>query len=364
MESHMKIRLERLYNKHGIDETLKFIFYSKKVPYIEPTINISKVIELVSLSKGERSIVRYLNYLEDKNRTIMASYRSNCNDATNGAKMSKRQIKHMETTIKSISSNKLNYLKSFVGALELNKDGLGLERATVKARKIKSLYVAKIPLNNINIKDIVESLNSRKIKSSEQDILAFLSLIVELSYGGEDVNIPRSFWESLFGENHIKTAKEVFQNFGVLQLVSKYITGFKSAGYKLNLWDTSRNDKSLNAIDLKITSIRTLERLNRIKKYKGAFTFTERPEALRLITDLKLKEIRMSGPMSATTVFLESGRLHLLIDDFEKMLSIINNKRHYKIAASLGIHLNTYFNTLKKNDYQDYRPFFFEKDLN
>jgi hypothetical protein len=86
----------------------------------------------------------------------------------------------------------------------------------------------------------------------------------------EKNNIP-AFWESIFCRRHIKEAKQVFQDLGIVTLVNP-IPGFKSAGYKINLCDELCNGEATFNRD-KITSIRTLEKLNRIKKVQGEFYF-------------------------------------------------------------------------------------------
>lgn len=359
MENHMKIQLEKFYNEYGIDETLKFIFYSEKVPYLEPTKNISKVIELVSLSKGERSIVMYLNYLEDKKRTITPSY---CPvykyDGENGAKMSQRQLKYMKSIVASLSLGKLTFLKSFIGVLELNQDELRLERVKTKTQKINALYTAKLPLCDIDFIVVVESLNSNGVKSSVQDVIAFLSLIDQLSDDDGTVNIPAPFWQSIFGKNNIKVAKQVFINLGILKPVSKYIPGFKSEGYKIMLYDELYDENVSNSIVLDITSIKTLEKINRIKKYTGNFTLNGKIEALSFINDLKKKNFSMSGCRNLTSIFLELGKLQFLIDDLICMKDILNDKVNFANEQYLGSHLSSYFNAISKGRFKDYKPFY------
>lgn len=351
--------LEKHFGDFGYDETLKFIFYYEKVPYLEPTKNISKVIELVSLFKGERSIVRYLNYLEDKKRTITPSYCPAYKyDGENGAKMSQRQLKYMKSIVASLSLDKLTFLKSFIGVLELNQDELRLERVKTKTQKINALYTAKLPLCDIDFIVVVESLNSNGVKSSVQDVIAFLSLIDQLSVDDEIVNIPASFWLSIFGKKNIKVAKQVFINLGILKPVSKYIPGFKSDGYKIMLYEELYDENLPNSIVVEITSIRTLEKINRIKKYTGNFTLNGKIEALRLINDLKMKNFSMSGCRNQTSIFLELGKLQFLIDDLICMKNILYGNINYANEQYLGSHLSSYFNAISKGRFKDYKPFF------
>lgn len=353
-------RLENYYKEHGYNEAVRFVFQSKIVKYFAGSRDISKIIELVSLSKRERSIVEYLNYLDDKKRTIMPSYNSGYN-SINGAKLSPIQIKYKKAQVIKLCEKELERLKSFLGVLVLDQDDLRPERVRVKVKKITVLYTASIPLCYIDFKEVVASLNSMRIKSSDQDIIAFLSLIIELSNDGTNVNIPASFWESIFGRAHIKDAKQVFEDLGILISVGKYIPGFKSAGYRIKLSDKLDNVEVLRSINMVITSISTLVKLNRIKRYKGNFTLNEKIEALQLIIDLRLNDIKMSGNTNLTNIFLESGRLQVLINDLKRMIDIMNDRRFYAPALSLGVHLTAYFNDIKKGSFKDYRPLYEKK---
>ncbi|HCE54400.1 MAG TPA: hypothetical protein DER05_05075 [Lutibacter sp.] len=357
MDSHKLSEVEEYYKEFGYDETVKYILHSEKEQYLQPTKDISKIMELVSLPKKERSIVEYLNFLEDKKRTIMPSY-STRYEGTIGVKMSMTQIKYKKAQLNNLCKNELERLKSFVGILVLNEDDLRPERVKVKVQKINALYTAKIPLSNINFKQVVASLNLININSSEQDIIAFLSLIIEVSYDDINVNIPASIWESIFGRTHIKDAKQVFLDLGILEQVSKPIPGFKSAGYRIKLCDNSFNTDISSIILMQITSIRTLEKLNRIKRYKGNFTLYEKVEALDVIIGLKFNDIRMSGETNITNIFLEAFKLEYLIYDLKRMMSIINDNRFYAPAISLGIHLTDYFKNIKEGNYKDYRPLY------
>ena len=353
-------RLEKHYNDHGYNEAVRFVFQSKLEKYLVESGDISKIIELVSLPKRERSIVEYLNYLEDKKRTIMPSYKNGYN-SINGAKLSPRQIKYKKARVNKLCEKELERLKSFAGVLVLDQDDLRPVRVKVKVKKITVLYTARIPLCNLDFKDVVASLNSMSIKSSEQDIIAFLSLIIELSNDCTNVNILASFWESIFGRDHVKDAKQVFEELGILMLVEKYIPGFKSDGYKIKLFDKLDNVEVLRSINMEISSISTLVKLNRIKRYKGYFTLNEIIEALQLIIDLRLKDIKMSGNTNLTNIFLESGRLQVLINDLMRMIDIMNDRRFYAPALSLGVHLTAYFNDIKKGSFKDYRPLYEKK---
>ena len=352
--------LEKHYKEHGYNEAVRFVFQSKLERYLVGSADISKIIELVSLPKRERSIVEYLNYLEDKKRTNMPSYNSGYN-SINGAKLSAGQIKYKQAQVNKLGLKELERLKSFVGVLVLDQDDQRPKRVKVKGGKITVLYTASIPLCNIDFKEVVELFYSMGIKSSEQDIIAFLSLIIELSYDDTTVNIPASFWESIFGRAHIKDAKQVFQDLGILILVSKYIPGFKSAGYKIKLSEKLDNVEVLRSINMVITSISTLVKLTRIKRYKRNFTLNEKSDALKLIIDLRLKDIKMLGNTNLTTIFLESGRLQVLINDLKRMIDIMNDRRFYAPALSLGIHLTAYFNDIKKGSFKDYRPLYEKK---
>jgi hypothetical protein len=311
----------------------------------------------MSLTKREKSIVQYLNYLEDKKRAIVPLYSNiiiNTNDSTNVEKLSKRQLKYQKAKVNSLNPKELSFYKSFSSIVEVDNDGLTLVRAKVKAGKISALYTAKLPHCNIDFKNSVVSLNSMGIKSSEQDVIAFLSLIMELSYDGIKVNIPASIWESIFGRFNTKEAKQVFQDLGILTLISKPIPGFKSAGYKINFCD-AQNVEVRPPVDIKITSIRTLEKLNRIKVYKGNFTLAEKIEALELIRDLRLKDLKKTGKNNFTNIFLESGKVQILINDLKKMVDIMNDNRFYNTALSLGVHLTAYFTQIKDGKNKDYR---------
>lgn len=358
----MKVRkhrkLKQHYNKCGVDETIKFILYSEEEKYLIATEDISKVLELASLKKGQRSIVKFLNYLEDNKGTIMPSFSNNYNSIINGAKMSPRQLRYMKERINNLTQNELTFYKSFVGVLELDQDDLRLARVKVKEAKIRALYTAIIPLCNIDFLKVVEALEFKGVKSSEQDIIAFLSLIIGLSFDGVNVNIFASIWESIFGRGLIKVAKKVFQDLGILKLVSKPITGFKSAGYEINLIDTLYSLEEPRSINMEITSIRTLEKLNRIKRYKGNFTLNEKTKALKLIIDLRLKDMRMSGKINLTNIFLESGKIQVLINDLDRMKDILNDDRFYAFTKSLGIHLTAYSNGIKRDNFKAYIPFY------
>jgi hypothetical protein len=358
MRSQKYDDLVKHFYDNGYDEAIRFMLESRKEQYLITTENIKKSIELMSLTKREKSIVQYLNYLEDKKRAIVPSYSSYINntyDGTNVAKLSSHHEKYMRATISSLTQNELTFYKSFIGIVELDTAGLTLERAKVKARKIRALYTAKLPHCNIDFKEVAVSLNSKKIPSSEQDVIAFLSLITELSYDGINVNIPASFWESMFSKRHIKNAKQVFHDIGILKLVYKPITGFKSAGYKINLYDKLNNNAAELSLELKITSIRTLEKLNRIKRYKGNFNLNEKIDALQLIRDLRLKDLKKLGQSNRTNIFLESGKVQILINDLKRMVDIMNDNRFYHIALPLGIHLTTYFNNINEGHFKDYR---------
>lgn len=357
VDSQQYKRVESHFYDLGYDETIKFILESREEQYLIPTGNITKSIELVTLTKGEKSIVQYLNYLEDKKRTIVPLYSNiiiKTYDSTNVEKLSERQLKSMKAKVNSLNPKELAFYKSFVGVLELDTDELSLERTKVKVRKISALYTAKLPHCDIDFKSSVVSLNSMGIKSFEQDVIAFLSLITELSYDGINVNIPASFWESVFGRTHIKDAKQVFHDLGILMLVSNPIPGFKSAGYKINLCD-AQNVEVRPPIDIKITSIRTLEKLNRIKRYKGNFTLHQKTEALELLIDLQLKDLKLLGRINFTEIFLVSGKLQMLSNDLKRMVAILNDDAAYALALLLGIHLTAYFNNINGGNFQDYR---------
>lgn len=357
MRSQQYKELEKLYHDNGYDEAIRFILESRKEQYLITTENIKKSIELISLKIREKSIVRYLNYLEDKKRAIVPSYSSYINntyDSTNVAKLSSHHEKYMRATISSLTQNELTFYKSFIGIVELHNDSLSLVRAKAKVKKISALYTAKLPHCNINFKEVAVSLNSKKIQSSVQDVIAFLSLITELSYDGVNVNIPASFWDSVFGRRKKKYAKQVFQDLGILKLVSNPIPGFKSAGYKFKLCDT-QNVEVRPTVVIKITSIRTLEKLNRIKRYKGNFNLNEKIDALQLIIDLRLKELKKLGQINRTNIFLESGKVQMLINDLKRMIYIMNDNRFYHIALPLGKHLTAYFACIKAGKNKDYR---------
>jgi hypothetical protein len=357
VESQQYKRVVSHFYDLGYDETIKFILGSRQKQYLLATKDISKIKELVSLTKREKSIVKYLNYLVDKNGTIVPLYSnniSNNSDSTNGAKMSKRQLKHMQAVVDSLTRQEFAVYVSFVGVLELDHDKLHLARVKAKLLKISALYTARLPHCNINFKEVAVCLNSKKIQYSVQDVIAFLSLITELSYDGVNINIPASFWESVFGRRKTKDAKQVFQDLGILKLVSNPIPGFKSAGYKINFFD-AQNVEVRPPVDIKITSIRTLEKLNRIISYKGSFTLDGKIEALELIRDLRLKGLKKHGIFNLTNIFLESGKTQILIDDIKRMNEIMNDNRFYHIALPLGIHLTTYFNNINEGHFKDYR---------
>ena len=360
MDSHKQHHLEQHYYDVGYDETIKFILTSKKEQYLSTTKDIYKIKELLSLTKGEKSIVQFLNYLEDKKHTIVPSYYTSINiiyDSTNVSKLSARQLKHISAKVNNLNPKDLAFYKSFIGMIELDTDGLTLERVKVKASKIRALYTANVPNCNLDFMKVLAALKSLGIKSSEQDVIAFLSLLMELSYDAINVNIPASFWESIFGRRHIKEAKQVFQDLGILTLFSNSIPGFKSAGYKINLCD-AQNAEVRPPLVVRITSIKTLEKLNRIKKYKGNFTLCEKIEALKLIRDLSLNHLKKLGKTNLTDVFLESGKTQKLIDDIKRMNNIINDNRFYHIALALGIHLTTYFNNISRGNYKDYKVYY------
>ena len=357
MDSQKKNGLEKHYHNNGYDGVIKFIMDTSVVHYLAATEDISKIIELVSLTIREKSIVQYLNYLEGKKRTIVPLYSNiiiNRYDGTNVVKLSHRQLKYAKAKVNSLTPNKLAFYESFVGVVELNTDGHSLARAKAKVKKIRALYTASVPYCNIDFTKVIAALQSVGIKSSEQDVIAFLSLILGLSYDGENVNIPTSFWESLFGRRNKKKAKQVFQNLGIVILISESIPSFKSAGYKINLCD-AQNVGVRPPIDIKITSIRTLEKLNRIKRYKGNFTLHEKTEALELLIDLLLKDLKMLGRINFTEIFLVSGKLQMLSNDLKRMVAILNDDASYALALRLGIHLTAYFNNINGGNFQDYR---------
>lgn len=357
-------RLEKHYYDNGYTQTFKFILESKVEQYLKPTEDISKIIELLSLTTREKSIVQYLNYLEDKKRTILPLYSNiiiNTYDSTNVVKLSQRQLKYMKAKVNNLTLNELAFYESFVGVVELDTDGHSLARAKVKARKIKALYTARVPHCNIDFAKVIAALHSMGIESSEQDVIAFLSLIVELSHDGISVNIPASFWGSMFGRIHIKEAKQVFEDLGILSLVSKALPGFKSAGYKINFCDELYDNEERPSIATEITSINTLEKLNRITRHKGNFTLNEKIEALELMTNLRSKENKITGRINFTRIFIESGRLGKLIIDLEKMQALMNDNSSYAIALPLAIHLTAYFDNIKKGLVDDYRTFYYKE---
>lgn len=353
--SQKVMEVEQYFNKFGIGESIKYVLYSKEEKYLEPSNDIYKVLELVSLRKKERSIVNYLNYVDAKKRTIKQSY-TYLNDSSNVAKLSPRQIRYMKSNVDKLDKDKSAYLKSFIGVLELDKDGLTLMRVKKKIKKIKALYIANIEFCNVDFLKVLESLELKGIKCSYQDILAFFSLIIELSKDGENVNIPHSYWRSIFGRDNIKATKKVFQDLNILRFKSKSIIGFKSEGYEMKLFDYTKGHIECKSIH--ITSIKTLVKLNRIKKFKGNFTLNEKIAALELIKKLRLKEISLSNnKINFTMIFLESGKIQMLIDDLKRMMIIMNNKEHFKESLSLGIHLTRYFNNVKKGINNSYRSF-------
>ena len=105
MEVQKHRKLVQHYNMFGVNETVKFILYSEEEKYLKATNDISKVLKLVTLTKGERSIVKYLNFLEDKKHTIVPSY-SIVHNSKNVAKLSQRQIKYMKSKVNRLPLNK------------------------------------------------------------------------------------------------------------------------------------------------------------------------------------------------------------------------------------------------------------------
>ena len=67
MRSQKYDDLVKHFYDNGYNEAIRFILESRKEQYLIITENIKKSIELISLKIREKSIVKYLNYLEDKN---------------------------------------------------------------------------------------------------------------------------------------------------------------------------------------------------------------------------------------------------------------------------------------------------------
>ena len=109
MERFNKKEIREYFDKNGKHETLKYIFRSRKVPFLDTSVDISKTLELTSLSKGERSIVKYLK-LEDTKRSnkclypIVKANNPSLRDCTKvykdkkERKMSKRLMKEKESS--------------------------------------------------------------------------------------------------------------------------------------------------------------------------------------------------------------------------------------------------------------------------
>lgn len=362
MENFNHNEIKTHFNKHGTHRTLKIIFHSEKVPYLNATDEISKILELTSLTKGERSIVKYLNFIQDTNRSngslypskVVEVYSNNIHKSTNEQKMSARQIKSMKSQIKRLSHERLDYLKTFIGVTELERDGVQSKGVLNKLNKIQSLYTARIPKDLMSLDHILEALENVKIKVSNQDLISFFSILNSKRNDSNYVSIPASIWIAFFGRRKIKVVKRILDELNVLNFEKPAIPGFRAEIYYCNFL----NDINFSeTIEVKISSIRTLEKINRIKVYDGKFSFTNRLKALKYLSEIYL-ERKLNSRLNLTSIFLHSGEFQPLIDDFNRMSHYYVNFERDKEAVELGTHLTRYINYIATGHYKRYFQLF------
>ena len=368
MDGFIENEIRECFNNNGMHGALKYIFQSRKVPFIEASVDISKTLELTSLPKGERSLVKYLNYLEDIKRSkkcLYPSLRANevvlkdneyVNKSKKERKMSQRLIKEKKAQVKRLSASKLAYYKSFIGVVELDRDGVQSKAVAKKLEKIKSLYTAKIPRCLIDIDPILNALTEAKVKVSKQDLISFYSIISVNFYRSTYVNIPASVWNSFFGIGKVKIAKKIFEELNLIILMKSAIPGFKAAQYKCVF--ENKNINLDDMLEIKISSIKTLEKINRIKKYKGKFLFKDRLKALKVLSQLYSDSKIKKGRINLTSIFLISGEFQPLIDDLKFMNSYLYINEMHKEVLEIGAHITRYINYNDSNHYKRYSPLF------
>ena len=192
------------YNKNGLFETFKHIMSYEQVYLFPRNINddyLAKVKELALLGKGERSLIWFLNNFDlDNNRSIVSDIRITY-DSTMERKISTSQIKVLKSKVKKLSSEKLSYYKSFIGVFELDRDTIQSKSVRTGLSKIYGLYTVEIP-NFLDYDAIIKGLSMNNLNVSKQDLIAFLSLVLEKG-NGKYFSIAFNLWESFFGRRKI-----------------------------------------------------------------------------------------------------------------------------------------------------------------
>lgn len=345
------------YLENGLYATFKYII-SFEFDFLFPRgiINneLDKAKQFALLPKGERTLIWFINHYDaDKNRSIVNT-NSNICTYTIERKISNSQVKVLRTKVKNLSLEQLGYYTTFEDVFAL--DGLGIQKKSIniKLSKIHTLYIARI-YKYINYDLILEELSAIGLEISKQDLFAFFSYVID--HGKSNyLSIPYNVWGAFFGRGNTTEAKLALEKCGLLTLYKKALPGFRSALFKLD------TDIKFNYVfdNVSITSIRTLEKISRIKKYKSTFFLSEKIQALRALNSFcvaDIKPIAGTSKRNLTEVFLKSWTFAGLISDLESMEILINYRIDNDEARKLADTLMGFLNQANEFNYNRYHRY-------
>jgi hypothetical protein len=346
-----------IYNTNGLFGTFSYIMSSEQAflfprNLIDPALNKAK--ELALLGKGERTLIWFINdFDEAKNRSIVegGELLYNC---TIERKISLPQIKSLKFKVKKLSTKEKAFYASFKGVFELDRGDIQNKSVGVKLSKIYSLYTAVIPAC-FDYDSIIIKLSNNGFIISKQDLFAFISLVLERKKG-KYFSIPRDLWGAFFGNRNILPAKLAFKKLGFITVAKKALPGFMSASYKLSLPQGYEFDLT----KVKISCIRTLEKINRIKQYRSIFSLKDKVKALRILTNLHVSSFKSSeigAKLNGTNLFLRDGIFRGLIEDLETIEKIISGSEYVTDAHYLASNLLVFLKTANSGNFTRYGQF-------
>ncbi|WP_298285949.1 hypothetical protein [uncultured Lutibacter sp.] len=358
MMGNLEAKISAIYNEKGLFEAFNYIMSSEQT-YLFPRHlvdkNLSKAKELALLGKGERTLIRFINNSKkDKKRSVVGDVDVLYN-STIERKLSPSTIKLLKSKVKNLSSERVSYYKSFNNVIEFDREGLQNKSVKIKLSKIYALYSASVH-KNIDYKAVTCDLASYGIKMSKQDLYAFISLVLQMEKG-KYFRIPYNLWCAFFGERNVNGAKSAFDKLGLITLVYEALPGFKSALYRLKL----PSDKSSDFVKVKITSIRTLEKLGRIKFFKPRFWLSDKIKALKALTKLyagSFESTEVGSRKNLTSVFLGSGIFFGgLISDLETIQKVFDGSMFVKDAHYLASYINSFLYKVNRGNFTRYMQF-------
>lgn len=339
------------YDAHSTFETFQYINYSEKVS-LYPSTNCDNELDQAKkyalMPKGERTLIWFINHFEeDKNRSVVNVY-NNIYNCTTERKISNPQVKVLRAKVKKLTPVQLAYYKTFNGVIELETDKLQRKSKAKKLSNIHTLYTAKIPYD-IAYDAIVDELSAHNVRISKQDLIAFLSLALAKRYRNY-LSISSSVWEPFFGRRNIKVAKSAFEKLGLFTLDKKGLPSFRATRFKL------RTDVELynEFTEIKITSIRTLEKICRIKCFKHTFSLPDKIVALKILYSLNVKRFLSDlsmGKCIPFSYFLD------FIEDLEDMQLLIEDDIDNEYAQKFANHLLIFIKNANENNFGNYEPY-------